>query len=202
MSWLRLSLVLVSGFIALSLAYGPGVLSSIDRPQAVQAQAIDPASILLQWWDAEDRGDVDSAVAQFASDAVYIGTMPSGNCSASTPCTEIGGIRRQIERNTAIHFCTSIHWIQVSGAVVTGEREIQSDYDYSIGVDHIVQNFMGVVSRGKITFIAGVLNLGDRETALADGLELGTEPPRAPILTPRPSCAGLLTQPELQTNVR
>jgi hypothetical protein len=178
-------------FLMLSIALGLAALGRSPVTQPVHAQAIDPVVVLLQYWDSEDRGDVDTAVAQFAPDATFIGTMPSGICSVSTPCTDLAGIRRQIQRNTGSHFCTRIHWIQVSGAVVTGEREIQSDFDYSIGVDHVVQNFMAVIQQGKITFEAGVLNVGDPLTDYAVDIDLGTQPPRTPILTPRPLCPRL-----------
>jgi len=170
---------------------------NLDVPQVgrtlpqVHAQETDRTPALIRWWDAEDRGDVDTAVAQFAEPAVYIGTMPTGNCSAQTPCTDLAGIRQQIQRNVGVHFCTSIRWLQVSGAVVTGEREIYSDYDHSIGVERIVQNFIAVVTQDKITFTAGVLNLGDPETAFAAAIDAGTQPALPPILGPTTPCAAL-----------
>jgi hypothetical protein len=177
----------------LALAIAFGVL--VERPSAppsASAQELDKASVLLRWWDAEDRGDVDGSVAQFASNAVYIGTTVVGICTMQTPCTDLDGIRRQIERNVGLNFCTTIRSLQVSGSVLTGEREISSDFDYSIGIERVVQSFIAVVQDGQITFTAGVLNAGDPDTAYAIRQGNGTEPSRPPLTTPRPPCAPLL----------
>jgi hypothetical protein len=187
----RFSLAPLATSLVLAFSLGLGIPQVRGAAQSAHAQETDRASALLRWWDAEDRGDIDTAVAQFADGAVYIGTMPSGNCSAQTPCTDLAGIRQQIQRNGTIHFCTSIHWLQVSGAVVTGEREIYSDYDHSIGVERIVQDFIAVVPQDKITFIAGVLNVGDPETALAAAIDAGTQQAGTPILPPTTPCAAV-----------
>jgi len=188
----RRSLASLAASLVIAVLLGLGIPPVRGAAPPVHGQGSDRASVLLRLWNAEDTGDVDGAIAQFAGDAVYIGTMPKGNCSVQTPCTDLPGIRQQIQRNMGIHFCTTIHWLQVSGAVLTGEREIQSDYDFSIGVDHIVQNFIAVVTQDKITFIAGVLNLGDAETAVAHAIDEGTQASRAPIISARPPCAQLL----------
>jgi pimeloyl-ACP methyl ester carboxylesterase len=175
----------------LVICAGLAGFATYGKAAPAHAQAGDPTP-LLRWWDAENQGDADSAAAQFADNAIYIGTMPFGNCSANTPCTDIAGIRQQLQRNTAIHFCTTIRRLQISGDVITGEREIYSDYDHSIGIKRVVQDFLAVVQGDKITFAIGVLNSGDLETARALAIDAGTEPAGEAVPAPATACARLI----------
>jgi hypothetical protein len=177
--------------LALAIAFGI-VVERPSPPVPASAQELDKASVLLRWWDAEDRGDVDGSVAQFAINAVYISSTVAGICTMQTPCIDLDGIRRQIARNVSLNFCTKIRWVLVSGSVVTGEREITSDFDYSIGIERVVQSFIAVVQDGQITFTAGVLNAGDPDTAYAIRQANGTEASRPALTIPRPQCAPLL----------
>jgi hypothetical protein len=180
--------VLVAFALVLALASVLGASQAADSAPIASAPEIDRAAALIGWWDAENRGDVDGAVAQFADNATYFGTMPMGLCSRQSPCTDLTGIRQQIQRNVGIHFCTKIRWIQVSGAVISGEREIVSDYDYSIGIHRVVQGFLALVPNDKITFAAGVLDAGDPETAQALEIDAGSQPPNTAFTGPREAC--------------
>jgi hypothetical protein len=176
---------------ALVIAFGIAI-GRPSAPASASAPELDKVSVLLQRWDAENHGDIDGSVAQFADNSVYIGTAIMGICNMRTPCTDLDGIRVQIARNVNLNFCTTIRSLLVSGSVVTGEREISSDFDYSIGIKRVVQDFIAVVQDGQITFTAGALNASDPDTAYAIRQADGTEASRPALTTTRPQCAPLL----------
>ena len=148
-------------------------------------------SVVLRWMDAEQRGDLDTAAAQFADSAVFISNKVTGNCSQQTPCTDSAGIRQQTQGNIAEHICSTFLTLQVSGAVVTGKREIRSDSRRANGVERTLQSFMAVVPQDKITFFVGALDLADPQSVLNGAINAGTQPAGTPLPNPTTPCAGL-----------
>jgi hypothetical protein len=158
---------------------------------AQQANQPDRAAVIAALDSAVNDGDLEGAMAQFASNAVFVGaSRGAGGCSQSAPCTDPAGIRQQIqERNIAIHECFTLRNVSVSGAVVTGERYAQSDVTRRNGVDGDVENFLAVIPNNQITFFANVKNLGDPETARDLAISAGTQPAGSPIPMPPTPCA-------------
>jgi len=171
---------------------GFGLLSLLQPASSARAQSVDQMWVVLRWLDAEQRGDVDGALAQFADNAVFIGSRATGNCSTHAPCTDLTGIRQQIEGNIAQHNCYAFRSLQVSGGVVTGIREIPSDASRANGIDRVVQSFIAVVSDGKITFFAGALDTSDPQTARNAAINAGTQPAGTPLPAPGEACPSLL----------
>jgi len=174
--------VALASILSLSLL---GVHGSM--PAAVGQQA-DRISIVKAQFDAINAGDVDGAAAQFASNAVWVAGRGQEACSLPTPCTDIAGIRRQIQGNVDVHSCYKLLWLQVSGAVVTGERQVSQDTNRANGVDHILVDFIAVVPQDKITYIAHVQNVADPATALNQAITAGTRPAGTPISSSTTPC--------------
>jgi len=72
---------------------GFGLLGSSRQARPAQAQAVDRVAVVLRSFDAANQGDLDTALAQFADNAVFIGSRPTGNCSPQAPCTDLAGIQ-------------------------------------------------------------------------------------------------------------
>ncbi len=178
-------MLLLATLLGLGLSFHGGT-----RP--AQAQQANRVSVVLRWLDAEPLGDLNTAVAQFADNAVFIGPTPTGNCSEQTPCTDVAGISQQIQGNITTHNCTTLRNIQVAGAVVTGEREIQNDVIRAHGVQRILQSFIAVVPQDQMTFFAGVFDVADPQTALNVDINAGRQPAGTPLSAPTTPCPGLL----------
>ncbi len=171
--------VLVAGSLNLAV-------SLPTTPHPAQAQDVDRAAVVLRWLDAVNHGDLDTAVAQFAGDAFYVGTRSQGNCSLQTPCTDGAGIRQQLQGNIAIHSCSTVLNLQVSGAIVTGERELRTDTTRAEGIDRELQFFMVQVPQDKITWFAGVFDVADPQTAMGIANAGNTQPAGAAPNPPSP----------------
>jgi ketosteroid isomerase-like protein len=172
----------------------PGAhLSGAQDPvlSAQQDSVPDRAAAIIAYDTAVNNGDLDAAMATFASNAVFVGAARgAAGCSQTTPCTDNAGIRQQIQdRNIAIHECFTLRSITVSGDVVSGERYAQSDVTRRNGVAGDVENFLAVIPGSQITFFANVKNVGDPETARDLAISAGTQPAGTPIPTPATPCA-------------
>jgi len=169
------------------------VLGFSIRGNARPAKAQDAGreSVVLRWLDAQQRGDLATAVAQFADNAFFIAPNARGNCSTQTPCTDVAGITQQIQGNIAVHKCNTFRSIQVSGAVVTGEREVQNDAARAIGVQRFLQSFIAVIPQDQITFFVAVFDVADPQTALRVAIIAGTQPAGTPLPAPRRRVPGL-----------
>ena len=158
-----------------------------NTPPAIGQQA-DRISVVKAQFDAINAGDVEGATSQFASNAVWVAGRGQEACSLPTPCTDVAGIRKQIQGNVDVHSCYKLLWLQVSGAVVTGERQVTQDTNLANGVDHILVDFIAVVPQDKITYIAHVQNVADPATALNQAITAGTQPAGTPISGPATPC--------------
>ena len=63
--------------LLLATVLGFGLLGSYRRVQPAKAQIADRIAVVLRWWDAEQGGDLDTALAQFAPNAVFMGGVVS-----------------------------------------------------------------------------------------------------------------------------
>jgi len=136
--------------------------------------------------DAWSRGDVDEALSYFAENAVFIAARPTGPCGAQTPCSDLAGIRQQIEFGVGIHICQTLRDVGVSGAVVHGQYETRTDVDRAKGVERLLRAFMAQIPNDKITFFAVVNDLSDPQTA-------GTlVAPSLQLPNPETPCAGVV----------
>jgi len=181
--------------ISLVLALVAGsALALHGRTAPAKAQQVTPsdrASVVSAFFDAEVRGDVDAAVAQLADNGVFISARATGNCSQQAPCTDLASIRQNIQGTVAVSDLLTIRAIQVSGAVVTGQRETRSDLGRRNGIDRVLGTFIALVPRDKITFFANLDDAADPETALNAAITAGTQPVGTPIPNPATPCAGV-----------
>ena len=107
------------------------------------AQA-DPVSTFRQAIDARNRGDLDSLMKFFTSDAV----REDGSCNP--PCVGEAAVRRSFEKNIAEHFQASLTSVEGSGDTVTGRADIRSDVFRAQGVDHRVTSYTVKFREGRI----------------------------------------------------
>jgi hypothetical protein len=175
----------------LGTVLGSGMVA-FPSPEPARAQQDPRAAVVSEYYAASARGDVDAALAVFTDNAVFIGVRATGNCSTRAPCTDLAGIRQQLEGNIAGHVCQVIRNIEVSGAVVHGQLEVRADPNRANGVERTLQAFMAVVPQDKITFLAMVFDVADPQTATQVAVTAGTQPPPGPPLpTPPTPCAGV-----------
>ena len=104
----------------------------------------DSISIFRQAIDARNRGDVDSLMKFFASDAI----REDGSCNP--PCVGEIAVRRSFEKNVAEHFQATLTAVEGSGDTVTGRAEIRSDAFRAQGVDHRTTSYTIKFREGKI----------------------------------------------------
>jgi hypothetical protein len=105
----------------------------------------------------------------------------------------LAGISEQLQGNIAIHGCLTLRSLQVSGAVVTGERKLRTDTTRADGIDRELQFFMAVVPQDKITFFVATFDVADPETAPGVAIAAGTQATGTPLPSPTTPCPGLLT---------
>jgi hypothetical protein len=174
--------------MALVAAFGLlGGSAGMRRADAQQPNP-DRISVVRSFINALSNWDIDGQVAAFADNAVFIGARATGNCSQQTPCTDPASIRQQAQGNIAIHPCYIIRAIQVSGAVVTGQLEDQSDTTRMNGIPRVLQDFIALVPNNKITFFANMNDIGDPLTALNAQITAGTAQPNGPAIPTPASC--------------
>ncbi|HZP85324.1 MAG TPA: nuclear transport factor 2 family protein [Burkholderiales bacterium] len=104
----------------------------------------DPVAIFRQAIEARNRGDLDSMMQFFASDAV----REDGACQP--PCVGIAAVRRSFEKNIAEHFQALLTSVEGSGDTVTGRAEIRSDAFRAQGIDHRMTSYTVKFRDGKI----------------------------------------------------
>jgi ketosteroid isomerase-like protein len=141
-------------------------------------------AVVRGFLDAWSRGDVDQALAAFAENAVFIAARVTGPCAGQTPCTDLAGIRQQLEFGVGLNICQTLRTVTVSGSVVHGQFETRTDTDRANGVERLLRSFMAQIPNDKITFFAVLNDLTDPQTA-------GTQGPRAPLPNPATPCAGV-----------
>jgi len=177
--------------VVLALAVGL-TLTVRGEPARVSAQQVAPpdrGAVVTAFLNAENNADVDGAVAQFADRTYYVRGAPMGACSQQTPCTDLAGVRQLFQSDVAGHDCWSLHWMQVSGAVVTGEAELRNDAVRATGVERIVLDFFALVPQDKITSYASVANVADADSALYAATLAGTQSGGTPIPAPTTACS-------------
>jgi ketosteroid isomerase-like protein len=175
----------------LGAGLGASMAGLAASPAPATAQQDPRAAVVSEYYAAAARGDVDAALALFADNAVFIGARTTGNCSTQAPCTDLAGIRQQLEGNIAGHVCQMVRHIEVSGAVVHGRLEVRADPVRATGVERALQGFMAVVPQDKITFLAMVQDVADPLTATVVAVNAGRQPPGPALPTPETPCAGM-----------
>lgn len=181
--------------LVLAVAVG-SVLSLGGHTKPARAQQVAPAdraAVLTSLHAALSNGDLDGAMALFADNTVFIGAARAGSanapCTQSTPCTDLAGIRRQLQNNAiGSHSCFTLPSLTVSGAIVTGQRESRNDSARKNGIERDVEDFFAVVPGSQITFFVALKNVGDPQTALDLAISAGTAQPLAPPIPTPNSC--------------
>jgi hypothetical protein len=186
-----LTISLVLGAILVLGLFGP---SRNTKPALAQQVApSDRAAVLISSFTALNNGDGDGAVAFFASNAVFVGAArSSGTCTQAALCTDLAGIRQQLQNNVvAAHACFTLRSLTVSGAVVTGQRQVQNDATRKNGIDGDVEDFIALIPGSQITFFANLKNIGDPQPARDLAISAGTQPAGTPISNPATPCASV-----------
>src|SRR4051812_11928706 len=68
-------------------------------------------AVMMKLHAAINDGDLEAATAFFADNAVFVGASrnPGAACSQTAPCTDIGGVRRQLQTSViGTHSCFAI----------------------------------------------------------------------------------------------
>ena len=183
--------VLTPTQIAAQAGRAQGIRASALRAVAQQAAPSDRAVVITSEFTALNNGDLDGAVTLFASNAVFVGAArANGACTQAAPCTDLAGIRQQLQDHVVgDHACLTLRSLTVSGAVVTGQRQDQSDTSRKNGIANgDIEDFMALIPGSQITFFAALKNVGDPDTATDLAISAGTQPAGTPIPNPSTPC--------------
>ena len=123
--------------LALFLAVGVVVVT----PLAGHAQS-DPASVARAFIDAENRHDVDAAVALFTPDAVVI--------HATGTLTTTAEIRKWQTELAEGNFRANISRLTVAGDTVTFDGDVALNSFQSLGIDKLDATWELTVQQGRI----------------------------------------------------
>jgi ketosteroid isomerase-like protein len=132
---------------------------------------VDRATVVQQWVDARNRGDVDGVFALQTENAVWI----AGPCEAQSPC--LGDrIRALVESTAATHSRFSLSTPQVAGSLVTARYELRSDTNCNAGVERVVGTVLLSIPQDKIALYVGVNDVTDAQTAMNLAVAAGRQP--------------------------
>ena len=149
---------------ALTLAAAPVALAQSD-PEAVQKKHV----------EAIARGDVASAFALYANDAVIDG---GGLCTAA-PCVGKAAIQKELERRVADKQQATILKQYVSGNVMTSRVEVRNDMIKKAGVERVIVWVIYEMKGDKIAYIRGAIaDRSDPQTARFDEWQRSQPPAR------------------------
>lgn len=119
------------------------VLSTVASAQQ------DPASVILRFQDARNRGDIESALALVAPDLVYIG---GPTCPAESPCVGAEALRRDLQQFSADkEYTSSAAGPDVSGTTVRIMFASQSPGRLAIGLERTLSDVTVTVQDGQVT---------------------------------------------------
>ena len=164
------------------------VAASAVRAEA-QQPAPDPETVFRGFIDAQNRGDVDAALAFFTDDAVASGTPvcpPPGYCAGRQ------GVRRRIEAAVANHIRVDVTNVEVADGTLLARTLMRADSITAAGVIRIVVYERLAFEGSKIRREVRELDLTDEFTAAY--LARQQEPAAAadaPIRSPATGDAGL-----------
>jgi len=177
------------GLAASLLAVGVvGGLFPRGQPAVAQTQPADRVAVVQAYFNAQNAGDVDGALAYFTDTAVFQAASGTGACSQRVPCTDPTGVRAQIANNVRIHDCKLIRTMVASGAVVSGSMEERNDPMRGTGVERTLQGFLAQVPDQQIALMVIVNDVADPATELSDAIRAGEQPAQAPIPNPTAPC--------------
>jgi hypothetical protein len=127
------------------------------------AETDDPAAVLQGFQDAQNRGDVEGAMALVASDVSFVG---GSACPSDNPCQGTDNMRRALRVFAADHvYSATLGTPEVSGSVVRARLAFQSDSRAAIGIDRTLSDVTVVVRDGQLIEYLGTNDRSDPQTA-------------------------------------
>lgn len=136
-----------------------GLIFILSVASTAGAAQEDPIAIRNKYEEAISGGDVDTALALFADDAV----LQVG--SSCPPCVGKARIREWLEARVK----EKAHWTTIanslSGNVLTSRVEVRHDRTRKAGVERIINRVFTEVKGGKIVSMRAAPELSDPETA-------------------------------------
>jgi len=131
-------------FLALVVA-----LIGVNVSTAMASAQEDPASVILHFQDARNRGDIESAMALVAPDLVYI---DGGTCPPESQCVGTEALRHDIQQfSVDQEYSYSAAGPDVSGMGVRVRFAFQSPGRSAIGLDRTLSDLTATVQDGQLT---------------------------------------------------
>ncbi len=141
------------------LAFGTATCSAPAAPK--RATTSDPAAVVHEYLDAENRGDIPAALSHITDDIVITGL---GLCSKA-PCVGTEAIRKEIERGESAHTQHTRMDIRNIGSNAARARvEHQNDASRAAGIDRFVVIATIKVRGDRIVSIARKFDTSDKQT--------------------------------------
>jgi hypothetical protein len=147
--------VLLTAAMAIA-ACSSGANTTRTRPDT---RSLTPDRVVQAYVDAFNRGDVASAVAQFAPDAKFSTSL--GGCA---PCVGQDAIQQKLSGAAAAHSQIAITNPRVSGDTLTAQASITAP-NFPPGVHRAFGTFTATVRNGKIVDSSMDYDRSDPETA-------------------------------------
>jgi SnoaL-like domain len=163
------------------------VLTVLASTGGVSAQT-DPVSVLQNFQDARNAGDLDGVMALVAPDASYVGGPA---CPPENPCVGIDAMRANVQRYIAGHEqATIVGTPQVSGSVVKARLESRNPDRLAIGVERTLSDVTAEVRDRQLVSWASTSDASDPQTAVwlafQRGQQLQPTPPAENEQEPSP----------------
>jgi len=143
--------------VVLALGYGMSA-------QLTFAQPATPESMVQQYVQAINQGDVDQVMTTFAPlpDIAYNGF---GACQLWSVCVGADPIRRAMQGKVAQHESLTVTGIETFGSVVVAQMERRNDFITCHGHERVLNTLVAEVSSRGILSISDVADLTDTQTA-------------------------------------
>ena len=130
---------------------------------SAQAQQVDQAAALRQWFAARAQGNVDAAAATLSDNVSFI----DGTCLVKTPCQGARAVRSVLQQQAADHVVDTLISARAFGSVVVGRVQRRGDSIRAAGAERISNAFIAQMPQGKISGWAVLPDLSDPQTVRA-----------------------------------
>jgi hypothetical protein len=123
-----------------------------------QAQPVDRAGVVNQFFAGLNAGDLTAATSAFSEDGLLIGGR---SCTPPNTCYGRGAIATGLSGIVGNHLSYKMLQAQTAGTVVFGQYQLQDDATKAAGVDRIIRSFLAQVPSDRMTAFISQNDLTD-----------------------------------------
>ena len=162
------SIQLVGASLLVLVLFGGSRLAHPAEPTVAAGGDASRVAVVLQLFDALNRGDAAAATALMSADA----TLISGStCTLPAPCRGTAALRQANEGTVAANTTFSLLSVEQLGSTVVGRYEVRNPSISRSGTERLVESFIAQVPQGQVALFISLYDF--------------TDPPTAALVTPR-----------------